>query len=234
MMATPVLISRFIALIFAGLLSLAVTPAAAVPFAIPAPLVAEAGPDIDGSGYFNPADNASVAIELFDLAGSTAPLGTRLGFYRQGAPGALFTIFEITDQQTIADPQQQRALIDFATGRVLDWDSGQASGTLQNVFAPGTNPFGLFVQILGLGTFFSDPLLNPGGVDVFGAFPRLASSRTIFPTFFSIQSDGTSVPLHISLLTNVVPIPGPQTLALLVLGLALAGASRIRAYPRAA
>lgn len=201
-------------------------PAEAVPFPVTPSLVGVAGADIDGTGYFS-TSGASLAFELFDLASLVPPLGGfRFGLYFQGDPLNLVPIFDVLDE-----PVVQSAIINFTNGIVLDADAG----VLQAVFAPSTKPIGFFLQpIVNVGTLYSDPALNPGGTDVFAAYPSLADPSNFFTTFYTAIPGTGLVPLQISLVSNLTAVSAPPAAALVPLGLLAAGIARTRRRSAAA
>lgn len=194
--------------------------ASATPFSIPTVLSGAVGPDTDGSGYFA-TNQSSLAFELYDFVGSVLPLGTQFGFYFRGTPTTLIPIFDVLDQ----GPPLQSALVDFSTGVVLDLNTPAA---VQSVFAPSAAPIGFFIQIAAPTPvqLFSDPTLNPGGTDVFGAFPFLTTADTFATVFFGAPQPAPG--LQVSLVSNLRPVPSPSTLLLVPSALALAAWSRKR------
>ena len=182
--------------------------AAATPFANPLPAVLL--DDLDGTGYFDTTGVASVAIEVFDLGDTIS----EFGFYEQGSPGTLIPIFEA------ADLSGEAAIVDFAGGFVIDFEMG----LIQNMFAAPTSPIGFYFSIPNQDTLFSDPTLNPAGLDFTAAHPSIAGDSTDI-LFWTPDVPGIPPPTLLSwhriLGVTGVPVPTPSSIALLMLGLAV-------------
>ncbi len=186
--------------------------AAAIPFPNPAPGTID--PDIDGTGYFQPSTTI-LGIEIHD-GGDTV---FEFGFFEKGNSGTLVPIFEASDT---VDSQ---AYIDFLLGIVFDVDED----AIQNTFTPLANTIGFYLSLPNVATvLFSDPTLNPGGIDYSGAYP----SSDVVPGAMSVMfwlPSATGAPPQLltwHLLTTTSAVPSPPSVALMVLGLVLLGGRR--------
>ena len=186
--------------------------AAAVPF--PNPLPALLLEDIDGDGYYQAGGIGEVALEIFDAAEGAS----EFGFYEQGNAGTLISIFDT------ADAVGNAAIINFAAGFVFDFELAAA----QSLFTTPTNPIGFYLKLPNL-TLYSDPTLNPAGLDFLAAHPAIAG--TSFDLLF--RSAGTQAvgPVLFSWhrITGItgVPVPTPSSIALMMLGLAVMGRRKL-------
>lgn len=197
--------SRAKALLTALVLAFSTWSVVATPMTNPDPGLFEN--DIDGQGYFR-SSGASLAWEIFDLGDTQAAFG----FYpRSGATPIV--IFEA------ADLSLEYAIVSFTDGYVYDVEDA----AVQSSFAVPVGDFGFFLDVPGLGTFYSDPTYNPAGVDVFGAFPVIGQPGDYSFTF----SVGSTV-LAWELMTNLQSIPEPRVIVLLGAGLVGLGLSRRR------
>lgn len=111
------------------------------------------------------------------------------------------------------------AIVSFTDGYVYDVEEA----AVQSTFATPVGDFGFFLDLPGLGTFYSDSAYNPGGVDVFGAFPVIGQPGDYSFTF----SVGSTV-LAWELMTNIQAVPEPGVIILLGAGLVGLGLSRRR------
>ena len=187
--------------------------------------------DIGGNGYFSHGTGVT-SIEIFDLveALSGGVAGSTFGFFFQGTdvtdPGNLIPIFTQDDTA----PPQQVALIDFGVGLVFD-DDGSVP---ESAFSPSLGDIGFFLAPfagLGLPTLFTDPALNPFGLDLSATFTSLAD-----PTISLLGFEDPSGQLPNNLLAleatiGLTPrgVPEPRSLALMALGTCLLiVASRVR------
>ena len=165
------------------------------------------GSDYDGPGHFVHG-NQVISVEIYDAADSYMT-GSAFGFYFVNNPANLYTVFGI-----LAGPAIQLATIDFANGQI--WDSD--SGVVQNTFPTGTGDIGFFLlPIYGSGypLVYTDPSLNPNGIDVSGTFPIISTSRTDdYALVFKVP--GTNTTLHGTINYGLTPVPEPSTLLLLV------------------
>lgn len=170
------------------------------------------GPDIGGSGYFDHVDEVA-SLELGDSADSFSLNGSTFGMYFKGTDVSdasnLFTIFSPDD-----DGPGQTALINFSAGLIFDVDENVVET------APFTD-LGLIGFFLipsfetGLPIFFSDPLLNPGNIDVVSVLPKLDDDSAFIIAF---EEPTGSLPfdvLAIELAIGLTPVPEPSQLPLL-------------------
>lgn len=180
--------------------------------------------DDDGSLYFLPSAEVFSA-ELFDLLGGGVT--TSFGFFFAGAdvndPGNLITIFGPEDQGA---PFDQIALVDFIQGMVFDIDDGE----IQSTFS-GFGPIGFFMSFAPdiPVSLFTDPSLNPGGLDLAATFPFLADPSTYLIGFEAPLEGEVPVTLLFEVVSGINQIPEPG--AFLILGVGLAGLGFLR--PRA-
>jgi hypothetical protein len=160
--------------LIALLLSFLLTPGIATAIPFPNPDPTQVGDDLDDSGIFFH-DPQVISLEIIDVGPLLGGGGAEFGFFFAGSdvsnPANLFTIFETTDQDP--DPGgpgsvTQLAIIDFPNGNVIDGDEG----VIQNSFAGSGNigfyltPDPAFNIAYGIpATLFTDPTLNPGGVE---------------------------------------------------------------------
>ena len=140
------------------------------------------------------------------------------GIYFADDPGTLIPIFDETD-----DAGAQEVGIHFDNGIIYDRDEG---GVIETVFAPTLNAFGFYLSIdyddpTPDLLIYTDPILNPGGVDFAGTFPTL-DNGTIYLIAFEVDDRV----LALQLVDSVVP--EPSTAVLLLGGLLFAGAVRRR------
>jgi len=213
--------------------------ASAVPFPTPDPIPDPTNPantwtfgaDVDDSGIFRHSSQI-FTIELLDLGDLSllsggGAVGNSIGFYFEGANVAdlsnLHGIFDISDITAYpVGPISQAAIVDFNQGKVFDVDDGLS---VQSSFS-GSGNIGFAIlpdPTLGIPILFTEPFLNPGGVDISGTFPLMGSSLpdpylftfnlinplTLQPTTFAAQ-----------VAAGVTPIPEPGTLLLVSSGLA--------------
>lgn len=166
----------------------------------------------DGAALFNP-ENVVISVELYDLLGASTT--TAFGFYFAGAdladPSNLISLFGPDDQTVGSDVQS--AVANFGTGVVLDIDDNG----FQSLFPSQAANIGFFM-VINSSVFFTDPALNPGGVDLAGTFPSLADP-SVYLIGFEDVGTGTLLSLDYVDGVNAVPVPGGVWL----LGAALLG-----------
>lgn len=192
-------------------MSILAASAHAVPFPAPTIISGSAGPDIDGGGYFK-TSGSSLVLEVFDGIGASLQLGTRFGFYFRNDSTTLVPVFDVTDQ----GPSTQSALVDFANGVVFDQDLPPTDpGFIQSVFTPNSSPIGFFIQPLGLSEiFYSDPGLNLGGLDLFGAYQSLNLTGSYYLSFPRLAFPLSEPPIYLGLMSGVMPVREPASLIL--------------------
>lgn len=168
------------------------------------------GSDYDGPGHFSHG-NSLVSVEIYDAADSLGS-GSAFGFYFVNNPSNLYTIFGILE-----GPAIQLATIDFANGQILDSDSGG----VQSTFPTSSGTIGFFLLPIYGSNYplvYTDPSLNPNGIDVSGTFPIISSSRTDdYALVFKVP--GTNTTLYGTIDYGLAPVPEPSTLLLLAAGM---------------
>jgi len=198
---------------FAGALCAAMfaQTAAAIPFANPFP--GSIDPDIDGTGYFQPAEGI-LGIELYDLGDTVF----EFGFFEKGNVATLVPIFEASDT---VEPS---VAIDFALGIVFDVEDD----AVQNSFTPTTGPIGFYLSLPNFSTvLFTDPTLNLGGIDYSAAYPSPDIIPGAMSIMFWLPTAGAPPELLTwHLLAPITAVPAPPSVALILLGLALLGGRR--------
>jgi hypothetical protein len=174
----------------------------------------------DNSTYFSPNDNV-LAFEFFDLGGIGT--GTEFGFFFENTPGTLVPIFEP------ADEGGELATVNFTNLIGVVFDVEDAS--VQSLFANQFTDIGFYLNI-NANTFYTDPALNPGGVDFAATFQNLGNSETYLIGF---EVPGQDIVLSLDIVSGVdsgggvVTVPEPGTLLLLGSALLGLGAYRKRA-----
>lgn len=172
------------------------------------------GPD-DGTQLFNATGDFSVSVEMFDLLDAAI-----FGFYRNGQPfddANTGIIFELTDT-----PPPQVAVISFGTGQIFDMDAGVV---LQDTFTPGPGAIGFFLSIGGT-TMFTDPGLNPLGLDLAATFPGLVDPSLYLIGFEVPTAAAGPVTLTFDMVGSITPISEPLTVA--IFGTGLLGLAALR------
>lgn len=188
------------------------------------------GDDI-GAKYFNPSA-ASIPFEVYDPL--EAGFLTSFGFYFRGAdlsnPSNVGIIFDATDLSLVGT---QIAVIDFVNGFVVDVDGGN---TLKDVFS-GSGQIGFFFMFIDPATnnavsIFSDPGLNPDGLDHVASFRGL-SDPSFYLLGFEVAFPGQApATVAFEAITALNSVPAPGTLALIGIGLA-AGLGKKGPFSRA-
>lgn len=177
-----------------------------------------------GTKYFSP-NSAALVLEASDL-GELLGAGSRFGFYFEGTdvsnPTNLIDIFDATDSTG------NLAYIDFGIRGVFDLDAGIVQSSFSGFgnigFFLGLNP----LLAGGTGIFlFTDPTLNPGGIDVASVFAQLTAPENVFIGF---SVPGVAVPLSFHVVAGVHPVPEPSLLALFAIAVFGWGISHRLAY----
>jgi hypothetical protein len=184
--------------------------AAAAPLPNPDPTIF--ANDIEGSGYFKPIGQGTLALELFDLGDSAASFG----FFKRGTPGDRIPIFEASDLAG------EGAIVDFINGVVFDVDQN----AIQSLFSTPVTEIGFYLDLAALGVLYSDPSLNLGNTDVMGAYPVLNE-----PGAFSLMFADVAGTVYAWEYVNGLAVPEPATLALLGIGVLGLGARRSSRSP---
>ncbi|WP_297363505.1 PEP-CTERM sorting domain-containing protein [Thauera sp.] len=184
--------------------------AAAAPLPNPDPTIF--ANDIEGSGYFKPIGQGTLALELFDLGDSAASFG----FFKRGTPGDRTPIFEASDLAG------EGAIVDFINGVVFDVDQN----AIQSLFSTPVTEIGFYLDLAALGVLYSDPSLNLGNTDVMGAYPVLNE-----PGAFSLMFADVAGTVYAWEYVNGLAVPEPATLALLGIGVLGLGARRSSRSP---
>lgn len=184
--------------------------AAAAPLPNPNPTIF--ADDIEGSGYFKPIGQGTLALELFDLGDSAASFG----FFKRGTPGDRTPIFEASDLAG------EGAIVDFINGVVFDVDQN----AIQSLFSTPVTEIGFYLDLAALGVLYSDPSLNLGNTDVMGAYPVLNE-----PGAFSLMFADVAGTVYAWEYVNGLAVPEPATLALLGIGVLGLGARRSSRSP---
>jgi hypothetical protein len=187
----------------------------ATPFSTPPPYTIGGttltfGSDVD-IGLFSPSSSV-VSVELFDVADGFGT-GSAFGFYFASNPANLYTIFGILE-----GPAIQIATIDFANGQILDSDSGG----IQSTFTAGSGNIGFFLLPIygsGLPILYTEPVLNPTGIDVSGTFPIISTSESDdYLITYKLPIEGNPT-IYANLSFGVTPVPEPSTFLFMAFGL---------------
>ena len=141
------------------------------------------------------------------------------GIYFANDPGTLIPVFTTGDSGA-----NQQAVISFNSGQVVDLDGL----TVEGGFGPSLGAFGFYLNLHPVGApeilRYSEPSLNPGGVDAVATFPFQAN-----PTFYFVGFEIDDKIFSLEIVDGVVPVPEPGVAGLLGGGLAvLAGGRSIR------
>lgn len=194
-----------------NLLFFTATVAWAAPFTNPDPLVF--GDDIDGAGIFSH-EAALILTEVYDIGDASSNTGNEFGFYFSGAdtgnPSNLISLFDSLDVGST-----QTALVNFLEGWVLDVDSSTTEDPVVQATFSGSGNIGFFLK-RDTSTFFSQPSLNPSGLDWAGVFPVLGTTNQ-FLVGFSLPEDGAL--LGYNLANGLTPVPIPGTVSILAMGI---------------
>jgi len=142
-----------------------------------------------------------VGVELLDPLDSA----TTFGFYFKGDSSNLITIFDGSDSVG-----EQKTIIDFINGVVLDDDAS----AVETIFSITAGSIGFFLDVVGEDILFSDPLLNPNGMDLFSAFQNIDNPDLWAIVFEGIDPAGLRTPVNLNLIAGITAISEPSTVAL--------------------
>lgn len=225
---TAMCVARSVVLLGGSVLGLALLagPASAVPVN---PNPAVWGND-DGSIAFGHSTSSSLAVEQAAPLAPTIPVFFGLYFDGTGGLGTgadglanAAVIFDNGDYSSPIPPAD-RALIDFAQGKVFDLELVAVQSTF-TTSPPGTGDIGFFISVLFPGqssftTFFTDPALNPGGFDLAATFPALVDPTT-YLVAFDVPAGAETFTLAYSVLLTNLNVPEPSGVALLGLAIVM-------------
>lgn len=155
----------------------------------------------------------STAIEGYDRYDKK--LGSIFGFFFMNDQNNLITIFERSDWLGTSRPT---AKIDFESGIVYDYDEGNI---IQNRFSPNKSNIGFFLQPDTTHTLYTVASMNENRLDVVATFPNLKISNNYLLGFENPYCDHVLAFEHIKDFSPV-PVPEPETLILIWLGLIFA------------
>jgi len=155
-----------------------------------------------GATYFIP-DTAGSVIMGFELVDPLEP-ATTFGFYFRSDFSTLIPMFDGTDSES-----NEVAAADFINGVVIDVDKN----LMEMAFVTSAGSIGFYINVAGT-TFFSDPLLNPGGRDLFTAFKNIATPTTWEFVFEGVDQNGLQAPINLNLIAGITAVPEPSTIAL--------------------
>ena len=133
------------------------------------------------------------------------------GFYFASDPSTLIPIFTTAD----VGPPQQNAVIGFDVGFVADIDAS----TMESTFTPSLAPFGFYLKANTPGGTllrYTQPVLNPGGVDAAATFPFTGN-----PTYYLVDVEVNDQVLSLEIVDGVIPVPESGTAILVSVGLGL-------------
>jgi hypothetical protein len=154
--------------------------------------------------------------EMWDPAPTTIP--HEWGIYFANDPSTLLPVFTTSDSGA-----NQQAVISFDSGQIVDLDALTAEGS----FGPSLGPFGFYFKVqppTGPSVLrYSEPALNPGGVDAAATFPFQAN-----PTYYFVGFEVDSLVFSLEIIDGVLPTPVPEPGMALMFGggLALLAAGR--------
>ena len=201
-----------------ALLAALAAPAGATLIGGPGPLPG-LDPD-DGTQLFvpnlNPIHLQHVVLvkEMWDPVPTAIP--HEWGIYFANDPGTLIPVFTTGDSGA-----NQRAVISFNSGQIVDLDGL----TVEGGFGPSLGAFGFYLDLHPVGApgilRYSEPSLNPGGVDAVATFPFQAN-----PTFYFVDFEIDDKVFSLEIVDGVVPVPEPGVAGLLGGGLALLATAR--------
>ena len=137
------------------------------------------------------------------------------GIYFASDPSTLIPVFTAAD----VGPPEQNAVIGFDVGFVADIDASAVEST----FTPSLAPFGFYLKATtpsGTVLRYTQPVLNPGGVDAAATFPFTGN-----PTYYMVAFELNDQVLSLEVVDGVLPVPESGTAILVSLGL---GAIAIR------
>ena len=193
---------------------------------VPNPSPAIYGPDIGGSGLFNP-DPFAFSVELLDAPDPFLP-GSTFGFFYTVAPNVLIPLFEADDITPDPNAPSQLAIVNFITGEIVDGDSGEVDLVSDFLgFVPANPTIGFYFQL-------NDPLFQavyggpfstaPGGDDNAGAFPLIGLPNWYAISFAALaQGENEPDELGTYLVAGIAPSPIPVPAAVWLFGTALIG-----------
>ncbi len=174
----------------------------------------------DGSELFSPTDSVALTVEFFDFQEILTPDagGATFGFYYASNPDNLITILDESDFSASSASPSSTALVDFATGVVLDQDST----TIQSLFTPLEENIGFFLTISDF-TVYTESVLNALALDMVATFPSLIIPSTYLLGFGSVNESGTPITLALEIVSGItgVSVPAPGALLLIIIGMLL-------------
>jgi hypothetical protein len=197
--------------------AVALLPAASSYAAIPVPPGGGVFNADDGTELFAPS-NPMFAVQFLN------PFSGLFGFYVAGDPGNGITIFNGSDP-AVFDPTSPThagaiASINFSVGEVPGAVTVRNRfGTLLHsspLFLAQPGAIGFFLTISEQ-TIYSQSFLNDG-LDLVGTFSRTANPSDYLIGFYN---PSTGSPLSVGGVRFLVPVPEPETYAMLVAGLGL-------------
>jgi len=165
--------------------------------------------------------NAAVSVEVADVFGALPGWSSSFGFFFGADPTTRVAIFGSDDQGA---PLSQKALIDFANGRVVDIDAAN----IQSTFTNSASPIGFYLDLVNVAggelILYTLNSLNPGGFDLAATFQAKTDS-SLYLIGFEVPNVGT---VAFDLVGGITAVPEPSTLLLLGGGVVLAIGLRFR------